>query len=94
MVPHCSVCIQVPFNPLLALLFLKWRVHLVSVQAHFTTLFKRSTNPFQSTCSVPVPMVHKLLGKQHRQTNKKKAKLPKMLRLAKIFFLKKSMYGQ
>ena len=84
MVPHCSVCIRVPLKPLLALLFLKWRVHLVSVQAHFTTLFKWSTDPFQSAYSVLVPMVHKLLGKQHRQTNNKKAGLPKRLRLAKI----------
>ena len=82
MVPHCSVCIWVPLNPLLAMLFLRWGIHLVSVQAHFTTLFKWSTDPFQSSCSVPVPMVHKLLGKLHRQTTKKKAGLPKRLRLA------------
>ena len=73
---------SVPLNPLLALLFLRWKVHLVSVQAHFTTLFKWSTDSFQSACSVPDPMVHKLLGKQHRQTNNKKVRLPKRLRLA------------
>ena len=84
MVPHCSVCIWVPLNPLLALLFLMWRVHLVSVRAHFTTLFKWSTDPFQSACSVHVSMVHKLLGKQHRTTTKKNARLPKRLRLDKI----------
>ena len=93
MVPHYSVCIWVPLNRLLALLFLRWRVHLVSVQAQFTTLFKWSTDPFQFSCSVPVPMVHKLLGKQHRQTTKKKAGLPIRLRLAKIKN-EDSMYGQ
>ena len=84
MVPHYFVCIWVPLNPLLALLFLRWKVHLVSVQAHFTIFFKWSTDPFQSSCNVPVPMVHKLLGKQHRQTTKKKAGLRKRLRLANI----------
>ena len=82
MVSHCSVCIWVPLNPLLALLFLRWGIHLVSVQAHFANLFKWSTDPFQSSCSVPVPMVHKLLGKLHRQITKKKVGLPKRLRLA------------
>ena len=84
MVPHCSVFIRVPLNPMLALLFLRWWVHLVSVQAHFKTLFKWSTDPFQSTFSVPIRMVHKLLGKQHKQINNEKAGPPKRLRLAKI----------
>ena len=79
------------------MLFLKWRVHLVSAQAHFTTLFKWSTDPFKSAYSVPVLMIHKLVDKQHRQTTKKKAGLPKRLGLAKIKTNKKnknSMYGE
>ena len=82
--PLVGVCIWVPLNPLLALLFLRWGIHLVSVQTHFATLFKWSIDPFQSACSVLVPMVHKLLNKPHRQTTNKKAGLPKRLRLAKI----------
>ena len=84
MVPHCLVCIWVPLNPLLALLLLGWKVHLVSVQADFTSLFKWSTHSFQSGYSVPVPMVHKLQGNQHKQTTKKTAGLAKRLRLANI----------
>ena len=60
---------------------------------HFTALLKWSTDPFQSACSVPVPMVHKMLSKQHRQTTKKKAGLPKRLMLARNRN-ENSMYGQ
>ena len=80
MVPHCLVCIWVPLNPMLALLLLRWKVHLVSVQADFTSLFKWSIDPFQFSCSVPIPMVHKLQGNQHKKT----AGLAKRLRLAII----------
>ena len=82
MVPHCSICIWVPLNPLLALMFLRWGIHLITIHAHIATLFKWSIDPFQSACSVLVPMVQKLLGKLHRQITKKKAGLPKRIRLA------------
>ena len=46
MIPHSFACIGIPLYPLLALLFLRWELHLITVQAHFTVLFLGSTDPY------------------------------------------------
>ena len=37
-VPHRPICIGVPLYSMLTLLFLRWGLYLITVQAYFTTL--------------------------------------------------------
>ena len=83
MVPHCFICIRVPLSPLLALLLLRWRLHLTIVYAQFTALFLWSIAPNRPTVFLSQCCINSYEEGTKHNKRQKQNRLPKRLMLAK-----------